>query len=344
MRVAVVSSAVPFIKGGARNIVDWLATELRRAGHEAEVVYLPFSDDPARLLSQHAAMRWVELDDADVVICIRAPAHLIRHPRKVVWFIHHIRYYYDLWDTPYRAFPADPVHVALRDTLRRIDTAALGEAHRLFTNSRTVAGRLQEYNDLDAEVLYPPLFEPERFTPGDYGDEILYVSRLEHHKRQHLAIQAMRHTRSPVRLRVAGVGQNPAYLAQLQEMVWRYGLDERVVIEAGWLDEKRKADLIGGALAVAYLPFDEDSYGYPSLEAAHAARPIVTTSDSGGVIEFVQDEVNGFVREPDAASLANAFDRLFEDRELAARLGAGARARVDELNVSWDHVLDRLLS
>ena len=33
------------------------------------------------------------------------------------------------------------------------------------------------------------------------------------------------------------------------------------------------------ALAVAYVPDDEDSYGYPSLEAAHARKAVLTASD-----------------------------------------------------------------
>jgi Glycosyltransferase len=344
MKIAIVSSAVPFVSGGARNIVDWLALKLREAGHRTEVVYLPFSDDPARLIDQHAAYRWVDLSAADRIICLRPPAHLVPHPNKVVWFIHHIRYYYDLWDTPYRGFPDDATHRDLRDVLRLLDTTALGEARRVYTNSATVQQRVSRFNGLDADVLYPPVLEPERFHCADYGDEILYVSRLEHHKRQHLAIQAMRHTRTPVRLRIAGAGQNPAYVDELHAIVDRYGLADRVTIDVGWLDEDRKVELLSTALATAYIPFDEDSYGYPSLESAHSRKAIVTTSDSGGVTELVDDERNGFVTEPTGAALAVAFDRLYSDRALARRLGEAAEARLGELGISWANVIDRLLA
>ena len=48
-----------------------------------------------------------------------------------------------------------------------------------------------------------------------------------------------------------------------------------------------------------YPPFDED-FGYVTLEAFLARKPVITATDSGGPIEFVVDGVNGFVCEPAA--------------------------------------------
>lgn len=344
MRVAIVSSILPFVGGGARNIADWLAIEIERAGHSVEKINLPFSDDPGVLVDQLAAYRWVEVYNADRVICLRPPAHLVRHDKKILWFIHHLRFYYDLWDTPYRGFADDAWHRSLRDSLRLVDNAALGESLKVFTNSKAVSDRLTRYNAVDSEVLYPPLFEAEKYQSGLFGDEILYVSRLEHHKRQHLAIQAMRHVSSDVKLRIAGSGSNVEYVDGLLRDVRKYGLEDRVVIETEWVEEGRKVGLYSQALAVAYLPFEEDSYGYPSLEAFHSGKPVVTTDDSGGVLEIVEDGVTGIVAKPSASSLANAFDRLYEDRAFAARLGEQGRSRIAELNINWEHVLRKLLS
>jgi glycosyltransferase involved in cell wall biosynthesis len=110
------------------------------------------------------------------------------------------------------------------------------------------------------------------------------------------------------------------------------------------MEEDDKREHIGRSLACAYLPVDEDSYGYPTLEAAHSAKAILTTSDSGGVLEFVQDARNGFVTEPTAQALAEAMDRLYADRSLAAELGAAAERRVADLDISWQHVVERIVS
>lgn len=345
MRVALVSSFVPFIYGGGRNIVEWLVPHLESAGHEVELIYLPFVDTMEVLFPQLAAYRTIDLtDQADIVICFRPPAHLIRHPRKVLWFIHHLRLYYDLWDTEYRHFPDTAVHRSRRDALRRADDRALREAHRIFTNSAIVGQRLRDYNDVESEVLYPPVSEPERFHDARQGDEIVCLARLEHHKRQHLLIEALAHTTTPVRLHLAGTGSSPAYGTFLRDHARGLGVADRVRIEDRWITEDEKVHALSESLAVAYLPVDEDSYGYPSLEASHSSKPILTATDSGGVLELVTDGVNGLVVEPHAAAVAAGMDRLYLERERTRELGHAARARVDELGITWDHVVERLLS
>ena len=141
-----------------------------------------------------------------------------------------------------------------------------------------------------------------------------------------------------------GAGSNGAYVDSLTERISANGLAERVTLERDWIPDERKVELFASALGVAYLPFDEDSYGYPTLEAFHSRRPVVTTSDSGGVLEIVEHERTGLVAEPSAASLANAFDRLYADRALAARLGAAGAEAIVERNISWAHTIERLLA
>ncbi|MBL2923149.1 glycosyl transferase family 1, partial [Klebsiella pneumoniae] len=90
-------SYVPFVKGGARFIVEWLEPKLREHGHEVERFYLPFSDRPEALLEQIAAYRLIDLTaSCDRLIAFRPPAYVLPHPHKILWFIHHIRGYYDL--------------------------------------------------------------------------------------------------------------------------------------------------------------------------------------------------------------------------------------------------------
>lgn len=344
MRIALCSTFVPFIYGGARNIVEWLQIMLEREGHQVERVYLPQLDAPDLLFRQMAAFRWIDLDAADRVICFRPQAHLIRHPAKVLWFIHHIRVFYDLWDSPYRGFPDNLKHRGVRDALHAADTAALQEAQQVFTNSRVVSERLKRFNGVDSEVLYPPVFAPERFHCRGFNDEVVYICRMEHHKRQHLLIEAMRYTRTPVRLRMCGAGSGAAYQDGMRASVREWSLQDRVVLDDRWISEEEKVELLADCLAAAYLPLDEDSYGYPSVEASHAGKPVLTAHDSGGVLELVEHGVNGLVAEPDPRALAAALDQLYLQRERTRTMGADARARLDALNISWSHVLQRLLA
>jgi glycosyltransferase involved in cell wall biosynthesis len=344
MKIALCSTYVPFHNSGARHIVEWLQTMLERQGHHVERVYLPEDDNPDLLLQQMAAFRWLDLSAADRVICFRPQSHLISHPHKIVWFIHHVRVYYDLYASPYRGFPDDARHRGVRAALIEADTAALREARRVFTNSQVVADRLAHYNQVDSEVLYPPLIDAERFHCRGHNDEVVYVCRLEHHKRQHLLIEALALTTTSVRLRLCGTGSGPDYPATLAALIARLKLKRRVTLENRWISEDEKVAVLADCLATAYLPLDEDSYGYPSLESSHAGKAILTTTDSGGVRELVSDGINGLVVEPTPAALAAALDRMYRDRTETVAMGVRARKRIDELLISWDHVIERLLA
>jgi glycosyltransferase involved in cell wall biosynthesis len=133
-------------------------------------------------------------------------------------------------------------------------------------------------------------------------------------------------------------------MGEMERTIAQHELSARVTIEHRWISEEEKSDRLASSLAAAYIPFDEDSYGYPTLEAAHAKRCTVTVSDSGGVSEFVEQARNGLIVDPYPEALADAFDRLYRDRNVAKKMGEAAEARVQELGINWDAVIARLLS
>ena len=342
MRVALFSSYIPFVYGGARFIVEWLEQKLLEYGHQVERVYLPFSDKLQDLLWQMTAFRSVKIPGADRVICFRPPAYLLQHPNKVLWFIHHFRGFYDLWGTE-ESPPATAYNRALRSAIFEADGIALREARMIFTNSRVVQKRLKDFNNVDSSVLYPPLLTPTAYRNMGYGDEVVYLSRLVSHKRQHLMVEAMAHVKTEVKARICGEDLSGEYAKELTNLVSRLGLGHRVLIENRWISEQEKCEIIGRSLAVAYFPLDEDSYGYPTLEAAHSEKPVLTTTDSGGVLEFVAHECNGLVCDSNAQAIGESLDRLYSDRALAESLGNEAQKTVEKLRIDWDNVVDHLL-
>jgi glycosyltransferase involved in cell wall biosynthesis len=190
------------------------------------------------------------------------------------------------------------------------------------------------------------LLNPERYYTAGYEDFLLYVSRLAHHKRQWLAIESLRYTKTAMRLVIAGAPDpdSAAYADALQHMVKKYKLSERVTIIPRWINDEEKLDLYARCRAVLYFPFDEDSYGYPSLEAHHSGKPVLTTTDSGGTRELIEHGRNGFLMPPDPQLIAEAMDALYSDIGRAREMGIQAQARVAELGISWDRVADGLLS
>lgn len=349
MRIAVCHPQTPFVRGGAETHAEQLVLALRQAGHEAELVQVAGKWYPgAELVHQMAVWRSMELSESnglpiDVVIPLKFPAYLINHERKIVWLIHQHRTAYELWDHPrYADLARQQDGVVVRDMIHVADRVALGEAKRVFANSKNVQRRLWDSLRIPSEPLYhrSPLTE-DLLTrqAGPLGDAIVFPSRFESLKRQSLVIDAMRHVRTGVRLVLVGRGPDEA---ALRRQIDEHRLAERVTIEVGPSDERLK-DLLLGALGVYYGPFDED-YGYVTLEGFAARRPVVTLADSGGPLEFVQDGETGFVTPPDPRAIAEAFDRLFTDRALAARMGEAGRARVQDEVPDWPEVVARLLA
>ncbi|HEY7134368.1 MAG TPA: glycosyltransferase family 4 protein [Acidimicrobiia bacterium] len=345
MRVLVVSSVMPFVDGGGTLIVDWLEEGLREHGHQVDVVRLPFRLTTRGMPARVAGMRLFDVaEHGDRMIAIRYPAHVVRHPQKVVWFIHHHRPLFDLWGTRYQDVLDDAEGRTIREMLRCSDNVTLAEARRLFTNSQVVGDRLRRFNGLESEVLYPPVAHPERFRTNDYGDFIFYPSRVNEHKRQSLAVEALAHTTTPVRLVLAGQFDDEHYPPFLEGLAREAGVIDRLTILRRWISEEEKIALLADCLAVAYLPYDEDSYGFPSLEAHHSRKAVITTTDGGGTLELVGDGVNGFVSKPDPVALAACFDQLWEDRNLAQRMGEAGEQRVRELGIDWSNTITRLLA
>jgi len=69
----------------------------------------------------------------------------------------------------------------------------------------------------------------------------------------------------------------------------------------------------------------------------------LTLEDAGGATEFVQHDKNGLIVQADPRAMALAMTRIWNDRDEAERLGVAARARVEEIDLSWDKILERLL-
>lgn len=343
LRICVCGVQTPFTYGGAEILVRSLVEQLQARGHQAEAVNLPFTwPDRTQLFKSCLAWRMLDLTEVegtkiDLVIATRFPSYVVKHPNKAVWLVHQLRQAYELAGTTYSDFKGTPRDRRVTGMLRAMDTRTLAEARRVFTISKNVATRLERNTGLRAEALYPPPRLTGSIRPGPFGDYVLTVGRLNQIKRFDLLVRAMKQTRSGVRCLIAGTGPERDDLLAL---IARLGVGDRVEILEGASDE-RVVELYAGALAVYYAPFDED-YGYVTVEAFQAGKPVVTLADAGGVLEFVRDGENGFVCPPGAlGEVARRFDRLYEDREEARRLGeAGARQVRD---VHWDEVIARLL-
>jgi glycosyltransferase involved in cell wall biosynthesis len=162
-------------------------------------------------------------------------------------------------------------------------------------------------------------------------------------KRQFLLLQALRHAPG-LRAVIAGSPDRPEDAAQLRRLVESEGLASRVRLDLRFLPRHEIVDLVNRSLAVACLPFEEDTPSFVAQEAFQAGKPVVTLSDSGGVLDIVRDGETGWVVEPTAEALGAALRAIASRPKEAAARGAAGRQLFQSLGIGWPQTIERLLS
>jgi glycosyltransferase involved in cell wall biosynthesis len=341
MKTALVLAVqAPFVTGGAEILVRELADNLGRRGFRVDVVNVPFKwYPPSEIVRQALAWRLLDVTESngvpvDLVIPTKFPSYLARHPRKVAWLFHQHREAYDLHGTEFCSF--GPGDEPTRQAIHSMDDAAFSECRRIFTISRNVAARLARYNGRAGEALYPPPQQLGRYRTDEYGDYIFYAGRLDPLKRLHLAVEAVARARGPARLLVAGDGP---LRGDLEKQARRLGVEDRVRF-LGFVSEEDLLSLYARCRATFYAPHNED-YGFVTVESFLSRKPVLTTTDSGGPLEFVTDGENGLVTAARPDAIADGIDRLFAAPPASLReMGESGHARVR--GITWDRVVECL--
>lgn len=346
MRIVITTVQVPFIQGGAEILAQGLLNALTERGYESEIVAIPFKWYPAeRIPAEMLICRMLDLTESngvpiDRVIGLKFPAYLIPHPNKVLWLLHQHRQAYDLWEIG--GINTEVKGHDVRETIISADNKLIPEAKAVFTIAKNVSARLSRFNGIVSEPLYHPPQSAEQFYTATAEDYFYYPSRLNSLKRQDLVIRALAKTSHPVRIIFSGAPDTAEYLNELKALAEQEGVANRIEW-LGRVSEHKKLDLYASCLGVIFPPVDED-YGYITLEAMLSSKPIITCTDSGGPLEFVRNGINGRITEPTSLELAVAMDELWKDRDIAIKWGKASREIYAAMNISWDHVVERLLA
>jgi glycosyltransferase involved in cell wall biosynthesis len=290
-----------------------IARELRRTAADAILAQSPYEALAA------LAGRTLARSDAAVVVEIHGD-----------W-----RTWSRLYGSPARAIVAPVADRAALVAVRRADAVRTLSA---FTTGMVreagvePAGTFTTYTDLTAFSEPPPAPLPERPTA-------LFVGVLERYKNVHAIAAAWRlaATRVPeASLRIVGDGRHRDVAAALvrdlpAQVSWDRRLETPAVVQAlddAWL-----------------LLLASRSEGTPRvvLEALCRGRAVVGAR-AGGIPDVVWEGETGLLVDPDRPDeIAEALVRLLTDRDLARRLGEGARSHAAEWTYSADEYADRVV-
>jgi len=317
-------------QGGAERFYSGLVSGFQSIGCNAELVSVP-ADEPnfEQILDNYESCRQLELQDYDIVISTKSPTYAVKHPNHVVYLIHTVRVFDDMFEDN---FPkATKEHYRQRSILHKLDFCSLSGAKARFAIGHEVAERLYKWRGLDCSIIHPPL-EFDKFYSLDAEDFFFMPGRLHKWKRVQLVIEAVKLSSKPIRLVIAGDGD---YLEELRALA---GSDKRIKF-LGRVSDVQLADYYARSLAVPFVPIRED-YGYVTLEAFASCKPVITCTDSGEPASLVEHSISGLVVTPEATHIKEAMEWMWAHRDQSAAMGKSARTFIN--NMSWTRVAAQL--
>lgn len=331
MRVAIVAvSPSNSEAGGAERFYEGLVQGFKSIGHMVELIAM-LADETSyeQILNNYNTFKALDLSDYDLVISTKVPTYAVTHPNHIVYLVHTVRVFDDMFDTAIESKTID--HYRQRAKLHAMDLAALTQAKAIFAIGHEVANRLYRWRGIACEVMHPPLGF-NQFRAGATGDYFFLPGRLHPWKRVDLLITAIKSSALPMRLIIAGTGEAEQTLRKLAAG------DTRIEF-VGRISDAELVRLYSNALAVPFTPLHED-YGYVTLEAFASGKPVVTCTDSGEPCHFVRQFETGLIVEPEPSHLCEALEWIYTHQDEASRMGQKGLALVQAM--SWENAAAKL--
>jgi glycosyltransferase involved in cell wall biosynthesis len=159
-----------------------------------------------------------------------------------------------------------------------------------------------------------------RRRPRDHGNEVVigFLGRLVVEKGPDLVIQAMAHVSKdlPVRLRVAGTGEEQTYERRIRRLAAR---DPRIEM-VGLVEHEQVSEFLE-SIDVLAVPSRYMETGPLVVQEAQALGVPVMGANLGGIAERIRDGIDGWLLPfDDARAWAEAIVEAVNDRDKLARL------------------------
>lgn len=380
MKIAIVGpSPVPFTIGGMEYLMSGLQYNINNLSkHQAEIIKVPTKEDNFwNLIDSYKKFYYLDLSHFDMIITCKYPAWMVRHNNHVCYMAHRLRGLYDTYhfmkmpnepelDNGYIKKAIDYINSNkatidglftildeikinqnkipqkhfqlpspfLKKIITFLDDKALENAKKFYAISKTVKDRKEYFpKDAKVEVVYPPS-ALKHFEEGEY-DYLFTVSRLDSAKRIDIIIKAMKHVKSDIKLKIAGTGPMEKELKKLAEN------DKRIEF-VGFVNDEELIKYYSNAKGIIFVPYDED-YGLVTIEAMKSKKPVITSYDAGGVTEFVENNVTGFISKFDEIEIGKNIEKLAQlDDNSIRKMGINAYNKVK--NIDWLNVVNGLLN
>ena len=328
----------PVRYGGTERIVAALTAELVARGHDVTLFAAGTSQTPARLCATAPRPLWeienyerlpYELEQIEAVAANAASFDIIHwHTEFLHWLVSaqigapSVTTLHGRLDGPsirdlFAAHPTEPV-VSISDAQRRpLDNLALNWIATV-------------HHGLDMAGTY-------RLGAGE-GGYLAFVGRSSAEKGLHQALRVAIRCGLPIRIgaRIGSAGE-AYHLAHVEPL-----LGNPLVTWLGEVDEKEKAQLLEGALALL-MPIDwNEPFGLAIIESLAAGTPVITRA-RGALPELMVSGVHGFFAETEDEMVAACEQVVTIDRA-ACRQWALSRFSTQRMVDDYEKVYAQVIA
>jgi glycosyltransferase involved in cell wall biosynthesis len=226
MRIGIVKPDYKII-GGFEVVVNRLKFELENSGYSVDLLKVDeteqtinnipaviennmFYKNPEFFRYINSYWKYLKMDvkKYDAIISTQPPSFASEHHNHIALFYHHMKIYYDMSSLIQEAGLNQPYHHKAVEVIREIDTLALSKVSKILAGSKTIKGRIRDFNNItnNVDVIYAGI-DSEIY---DYNGSISYINpivvgRHEFPKRPELFVKAMKHLPT-INGRVVGSG------------------------------------------------------------------------------------------------------------------------------------------
>jgi glycosyltransferase involved in cell wall biosynthesis len=196
--------------------------------------------------------------------------------------------------------------------------------------------RVKVWNHGVDSLLYHPARRSAmwrmRLTEGKTHQKLLlFVGRLAAEKRVDWLLPVLEANPG---IRLAIIGGGPA------EAALKKKFQGTPTVFTGYLQGEDLAQAYASADLFVF-PGANETFGNVVIEAMSSGLPIVAP-DSGGLLDFMEDGVNGLLFESEnQRSLVDSVNTLLANPDVSRRMGRAGRAKAETM--SWEHVNDNAI-
>lgn len=195
------------------------------------------------------------------------------------------------------------------------------------------------FDDSRIDVLAPVPRDNDWQLQSTFSDRnlIVFAGQIIRGKGVDVLLEALSMVKCPFECIILGEGTHRAACEKLSQ---KLGLSTRVSFK-GFVPQERLKEYYGECCLVVLSSVWPEPIATIGLEAMRCALPVVAF-DAGGIRDWLQDGVNGFlVRWMNKAEFANRVERLLQDKALAKACGERGR-KIAEERFGFTRYIDNL--